>query len=129
MIALLIVDDEFALVETLKDYLEDAGYRVATASDGREGLDAMNEHVPDLVVTDLMMPLMNGREMIAAMRGEPRFASVPVILMSAARRQIAAPPGDDFPTFSVFLRKPFLLRALMDEIVRLVGRGYEPKAG
>ncbi len=121
MKTLLIIDDEFALVEALKDFLEDAGYRVETASNGRQGLDSMKTTRPDLVLTDLMMPIMNGEDMLIAMRSDPHLASVPVILMSAARRQIAVPSGQDFPAFSLFLRKPFRLDPLMDAIVALIG--------
>ena len=126
MKSLLLVDDEYALVETLKDFLEDAGYRVQVASNGQEGLAAMKEHRPDLVLTDLMMPIMGGKEMMLAMRGDPGLASVPVILMSAVRRVIAVPPGEAFPEFSAFLRKPFLLKPLMEAIVALIGAGHIP---
>jgi CheY-like chemotaxis protein len=122
MKALLIVDDEFALVETLKDFLEDAGYRVETAGNGQEGLEVMKRSRPDLVLTDLMMPVMSGKEMISAMRSDPQLESIPVILMSAARRQIAMTPGEEFPAFSLFLRKPFLLQALTDALIKLIGR-------
>jgi CheY-like chemotaxis protein len=121
MKSLLIIDDEFALVETLKDFLENKGYRVETASNGQEGLAAMKKNRPDLVLTDLMMPIMGGKEMLIAMRSDPALASVPVILMSAARRQIAVAPDEDFPAFSAFLRKPFMLKPLVDAIVTLVG--------
>jgi CheY-like chemotaxis protein len=70
-----------------------------------------------------MMPIMSGKEMISAMRGDPQLASIPVILMSAARRQIAMTPGEEFPAFSIFLRKPFLLQALTDALIKLIGRG------
>jgi len=123
MKSLLIVDDEYALVETLKDFLENEGYGVETASNGQEGLAAMKERRPDLVLTDLMMPIMNGKEMLIAMRSDPDLASVPVILMSAARRTIAVPPGEAFPAFSVFLRKPFMLAPLIEAIVTLIGDG------
>jgi two-component system, chemotaxis family, chemotaxis protein CheY len=123
MKAVLIVDDEFALVETLKDFLEHAGYRVDTASNGKEGLEAMRAHRPDLVLTDLMMPIMGGKEMLTAMRCDPQLASVHVVLMSAARQQVAIPPGETFPVFSAFLRKPFRLQPLLDTIVPLIGSG------
>jgi CheY-like chemotaxis protein len=122
MTVILIVDDEFALVETLRDFLDEAGYRVETASNGREGLEVMKRSRPHLVLTDLMMPDMGGEEMISTMRSDAQLASIPVILMSAARRQIAMRPGEDFPAFSIFLRKPFLLRTLMEAIIKLVGQ-------
>jgi len=123
MKAVLLVDDELGLVETLADFLQDAGYRVETAGSGRDGLAAMASTRPDLVMTDLMMPLMNGKEMITAMRLDPNLATVPVILTSAGRRQMVVPPGETFPEFSLFLRKPFSLELFMEAVRTLIGPG------
>jgi two-component system, OmpR family, response regulator VicR len=123
MKTILIVDDEVALVETLRDFLEGSGYRVETATDGKEGLESMKRQRPDLVITDLMMPIMDGARMLSVMRDDRDLAPIPVILMSAVRRQFAIPSPDQFPTFSAFLRKPFTLRALTDCIVASIGPG------
>jgi len=123
MKTLLIVDDEFALVETLKDFLEYEGYRVETACNGHEALAEIRRSRPDLVLTDLMMPVMGGKELLVAMREDPELAAVPVILMSAARRQIAIPAAEELPVFSAFLRKPFLLKPLLELVVAEIGPG------
>ncbi len=123
MKAILLVDDELGLIETLKDLLEAVGYRVEIAGNRREGLEALKQMRADLVITDLMMPLMSGKELLGEMRSDPNLASVPAILMSAARRQIAIPAGEDFPEFSTFLRKPFQLKPLMEAVVALIGPG------
>ncbi|HEY1814699.1 MAG TPA: response regulator [Kofleriaceae bacterium] len=123
MKTILVVDDEFALVDTLKDFLEAVGYRVDVAHNGAEALEAIALHRPDLVITDLMMPIMGGKELLTAIRANPALAAIPAILVSAARRQVAIPSGAEFPSFSTFLRKPFTLKPLMDAITELIGPG------
>ncbi|HEX4352883.1 MAG TPA: response regulator [Kofleriaceae bacterium] len=123
MKTILVVDDEFALVDTLKDFLEAVGYRVDVAHNGAEALEAIALSRPDLVITDLMMPIMGGKELLATIRADPALAAIPAILVSAARRQVAIPAGAEFPSFSKFLRKPFTLKPLMDAIAELIGPG------
>ena len=77
---LLIVDDEELIRLNLRALLEDVGYRVAEAADGREGLDAFDRERPDLVLVDLMMPVMNGLSMIAGLR--EKNPETPVIVIS-----------------------------------------------
>ncbi len=116
MITVLIVDDEFGIVDALRDLLEEEGYRVLSASNGREGLERIAEERPDLVLVDAMMPVMTGPEMIAAMRSDPARASIPVILTSAAPKPNHAAVED-----VVFLKKPFSLDqllGLLDEVLK-----------
>ena len=105
----LLADDEFALSDTLKEFLELEGYAVQCAGNGKEALEMMLETPPDLVVSDLMMPIMDGKALLRAMRASPVLKATPVVLASSARRQVALPAGDDLPEFSAFLRKPFSL--------------------
>ena len=67
--------------------------------------------------------LRSQKEMILEMRSDPKLASIPAILMSAARRQVAVAAGEDFPEFSTFLRKPFQLKPLMAAIIAVIGAG------
>jgi PAS domain S-box-containing protein len=78
----LIVDDEELIRLNLRALLEDLGYRVAEAADGREGLDAFDRERPDLVLADLKMPVMDGLSMIAALR--EKSPETPVIVISGA---------------------------------------------
>ncbi len=71
MSRILAVDDTRSLLNMLKACLERGGHEVFTAKDGVEALEKLREHEPDLVITDLNMPRMNGLEFIAAARGEP----------------------------------------------------------
>jgi len=81
----LVVDDDQDVLEALTDALAEQGYSVSAARDGIEALEAIRERRPDLVVTDLMMPSMNGWELIGALHADPDLASIPTLIISAAR--------------------------------------------
>jgi len=84
MIKILCVEDETDLRTLLHEVLEEEGYTVVSACNGAEGLRAMEQFAPDIVMTDWLMPQMNGIEMIRAMRSEgSRFSTTPVIVVSA----------------------------------------------
>jgi diguanylate cyclase (GGDEF)-like protein len=83
--SVLVVDDEPDKRLLLAFALENEGYQVFTATDGVEGLSAVEVHQPDLIVTDVMMPRMDGYEMIRRVRGNPQTKFIPVIIQSAAR--------------------------------------------
>ena len=113
MKTILLVEDEVDIAEVLCDVLELEGHRVVIAFDGRQGLDRARERAPDLVITDLMMPVMDGIEMIERIRALPGLGKAPVIAISAANYD-----GDE-----VFLRKPFDVY----ELIALVHAALDPK--
>lgn len=115
MQTILVVDDEFGVVEVLVAALEDEGYRVVVAANGLQGLEQVAEHRPDLVLVDYMLPLMNGVAMVNAMREEPRYGSVPVIFMSAVSERILR---ESIQHYAGFLRKPFRATTLVDLVKR-----------
>lgn len=80
----LLVDDDPVVLKIYQRQLEKAGYRVATAEDGLAAMRALTTHKPDLVVLDLMMPKLNGVDVLKFMRGNQTFKSVPVIVLSNA---------------------------------------------
>lgn len=116
MRTVLVVDDEFGTVEVLVAALEDAGYRVLTAANGHRALERLEENKPDLVISDFMMPLMDGAALVTVMRTNPSFRDIPVIMMSAAPEAALRKHLDGY---EAFLRKPFRIPALL-EIVRTV---------
>jgi CheY-like chemotaxis protein len=118
----LVVDDEFGTVEVLVAALEDAGYRVLTAANGRRALERLEENKPDLVVSDFMMPLMDGAAMVQAMRANPAFRDIPVIMVSAAPEAALRRHLDGY---EAFLRKPFRIPALL-EIIRSIFERSSP---
>jgi diguanylate cyclase (GGDEF)-like protein len=84
-LSVLVVDDEPDKRLLLAFALENEGYEVHTAVDGVAGLAAVELHQPDLIVTDVMMPRMDGYEMIRRVRANPQTKFIPVIIQSAAR--------------------------------------------
>jgi CheY-like chemotaxis protein len=115
----LIVDDEQPLRELLADVLEAAGHRVIHAHHGQQALEQVARERPDLVISDVMMPVLNGRILCQRLKADPATRALPVILMTSAGQEHADGVGADD-----FLAKPFGL----DEIERLI-RHWLPAGG
>lgn len=79
----LIIDDEPDLVEISTTYLEEAGYRVISAGNGIEGLELARKEKPDLILLDIVMPGMDGLEMLETLRGTPGLALTRVLMLTA----------------------------------------------
>lgn len=82
-IHILLVDDDDNFRPVAAAALEQAGYQVAEASDGKMALAWLAEHRPDLILADLEMPVLDGRELCTRLRAEPAWAAIPVLLLSA----------------------------------------------
>jgi CheY-like chemotaxis protein len=115
MSLVLVVDDEQAIREFLDDILTGEGYQVSTASNGQEALTHLATAQPDLVLLDIMMPVLDGREVLRRMRADPTLSRVAVLVMSAA-----ADPGPLAGGFDSFLPKPFDLDRLLSAIEELL---------
>ena len=116
-VKVLIVDDEPDVLFLLRLTLETAGYEVQEAAHGAEALASIRENRPSVLVTDLMMPVMDGRELIRHVREDAETASLPVMLLSANPDHAS---GADF-----VMRKPFNPRDLTRAVDDLV-EGREP---
>jgi DNA-binding NarL/FixJ family response regulator len=79
----LLVDDEPGLRQAVQAYLEDSGFDVQVASNAREGWDTLQKALPDLVITDIMMPQVDGYQFLKQMREDPRFETLPVVFLTA----------------------------------------------
>jgi two-component system, OmpR family, alkaline phosphatase synthesis response regulator PhoP len=80
---ILVVDDDAKIVRLVRTYLERDGFAVVTAADGPAALDAIERHRPALVVLDLMLPELDGRAVIRAVRGDDEAAATPILVLSA----------------------------------------------
>jgi DNA-binding response OmpR family regulator len=109
---ILVIDDEFSIVASLREVLEWEGYTVDTAPNGRLGLEAIARARPDVVLLDVMMPILDGPSMLRALRHESATRELPVIMMSAA--PIRSPPGKD--GHQAALMKPFDVPTLLAAI-------------
>ena len=114
---ILIVDDEFGVLEVLEFILIDAGFKVVSALNGQEALARLEETRPDLAIVDFMMPILDGNGVIKAIRSDNRLRDIPIILASALPEKTIRERCDGYTTF---LRKPYKTEQLMEEISKLL---------
>ncbi|MGE3270394.1 MAG: response regulator [Chloroflexota bacterium] len=108
----MIVDDERPLRELLASVLADGGYRVTMAIHGRDALDRIAETRPDLIITDLMMPVMGGVELYRELKDRAETRAIPIIVMSAG-----LPRPTELAEVDAFIAKPFDIEAV-EAVVR-----------
>jgi signal transduction histidine kinase len=119
----LIIDDEFGLAELIAEVLAERGYTTAIAINGELGLALVRERRPDLVLLDLMMPVLAGPEMLRQMRSDPTLADIPVVIMTALPG--AVPQDETLGHAAAVLQKPFTPERLF-EVVRANLSGSPP---
>jgi len=117
MATILIVDDEYLIADILSFALEDEGYMAVTAGNGKRALEILERERPALVITDFMMPGMNGLELAQAIRKSNAFAHLPIILMSGAQGNVGRATPEMFDTV---YDKPFDIQQVVDRIKTLV---------
>lgn len=108
MTTILLVDDDARLLDALAALVEADGYTAVKACDGFQALRCARAQPPALIVTDYMMPAMNGDELVQALRDDPVLSGIPVVMNSAVSIQHASLP------ITAFLRKPFSPARLLD---------------
>jgi len=118
---ILVVDDEIYIVHILEFTLTMEGYEVLTAADGEEALRRVEQDRPDLVVLDIMMPKLDGYEVLRHIRGDEEFKQLPVILLSAKGRPIDREMGLEVGADD-YIVKPFSPRRLLEKIQDLLDR-------
>ena len=113
----LIVDDEPDIAIILGELLGEEGLDVRVVHDGREALEALAVQTPDLLITDLMMPRMDGHALIRELRSNAKFRHIPIVVMSAGAldKSLLAPD-------ILFVPKPFELTDMLDRVSELLGK-------
>ncbi|TYQ13787.1 UNVERIFIED_ORG: response regulator receiver domain-containing protein [Zoogloea ramigera] len=112
---ILVVDDEFDVLSAYAMLFEYRGYRVRTAGNGEEALAMAALERPDIVISDYMMPVMDGAQLCLLWRSDPDLRQVPFILCSAGLLR-----RDEVLPYDTFFRKPVPFEALVAEIARLI---------
>jgi DNA-binding response OmpR family regulator len=118
---ILVVDDDAKIVRLVRTYLERDGFSVVTAADGPAALDAIERHRPALVILDLMLPELDGRAVIRAVRRDDEAAATPILIVSARGSTVDRIAGledgaDDY------LAKPFSLAELVLRVKSILRR-------
>jgi DNA-binding response OmpR family regulator len=120
----LVVDDQRDILGLIRLRLEQAGYEVITASDGERALELVRNRRPNLVVLDVMLPIIDGREVTRRIRDDASTAGIPVLLVSASVHEHEVQEGleagaDDY------LPKPFTAQVLRDRVQAVLERSAE----
>ncbi len=111
----LIVDDEPGMCDVLALNLKQHGFKTQTALNGKQALEILKEKMPDLIILDVLMPQMDGFELLQELKSNQKYSGIPVIMLTAKRERdnidkgIAL--GADF-----YLPKPFSVKNLLDFI-------------
>ena len=111
----LVIDDDPVILELLRVNFEIEGFGVISAGDGREGFERAKRDKPDVILSDIMMPRMDGLALVTAIRGDAKTQAIPVILLSAKAQNAEVKAGleagaDDYVT------KPFDPLELIDRV-------------
>jgi CheY-like chemotaxis protein len=110
---ILVVDDDTAILDMIAQVLIEEGYEVLTANNGRTAVDLAHQQLPRLILLDLMMPEMNGWQVVDELRTSPQTRPIPILLLSA-RREMAR-TADELGV-TAYLEKPFDLDDLLDQV-------------
>jgi CheY-like chemotaxis protein len=114
--SVLVVDDDPTIRELVEVLLVGEGYRVRTAVHGGEALDLLRGWCPDVIVLDMLMPILDGAGFLAARQASPRLRRIPVIVMSASFKLRQAGERSDA---SALLPKPFRIDELLAHVATL----------
>lgn len=120
MATVVVIDDEFGIAELFEAVLEDEGYRVLIATNGKRGLEVLAEERADLVFLDYMMPVLDGAGVLLAMTADLALRNIPVVMMSSMPEATVAERCSGYVTF---LRKPFKIDQITASAERLLGKG------
>lgn len=125
---ILVVDDELPIVEPLKYNLEREGYEVSVALDGREALQKCQTAAPDLVILDLMLPVMDGLTVCRQLRSSPQTQGIRILMLTAKGEETDEVVGfrlgaDDY------VAKPFRVRPLIERVKALLRRPARSEEG
>jgi CheY-like chemotaxis protein len=115
---ILIVEDDPDIRDTFRALLEDRGYPVTTASNGREALDELSQRHPCLILLDLMMPVMSGPEFLDVIKKDPENAAIPIVIVSAYAELM-----DETTLCDGFLKKPVSMDTLLRWVARYCDNG------
>lgn len=126
---ILVIDDEPIVRDTIKLFLETEGYSVITAEDGRDSINKTREHNPSLIITDIVMPNMEGLETIRHYKKTNPNISIMAISGAASFKgdmylELAGKLGADCA-----ISKPIDRDILLDQVVKLIGHAHETAVG
>ena len=119
---IIYIEDEYEMIDLVRLILGRKGYEVIGAIGGREGLEMVQQELPDLVLLDLMMPDMDGWEVYQQMRAEETTREIPVIILTAKAESIDKVLGLHIAKVDDYISKPFSPQELIDSVESVIAR-------
>jgi DNA-binding response OmpR family regulator len=124
--SVVCVEDEPEMIDLYRLILNRKGFEVIGADGGREGLDAIRQHLPDLVLLDLMMPDMDGWEVYKQLKADPSTSDIPVIVVTAKAQSIDKVLGLHIAQVDDYISKPFSPQELLDSVEKVLRGRQQP---
>ena len=119
MRTILLVEDEAPIAQLVLDILSDLGHRVVTAMHGLEALMHLREVRPDLIISNVSMPVMDGKELCKQLQSDPELRTIPIVLLSATRSKLDL----EECKYTALIEKPFEVEVLLETISKTLGEG------
>ena len=117
---ILLVEDEDVVINILEKKLTDEGYDVSMARDGVEGLEKIREIKPDLILLDIVMPKMNGLEVMEEMQKEPKIKKIPVIVISNSGQPVELNKAIKLGARDWLIKTEFDPREIIDKVIKQI---------
>jgi two-component system alkaline phosphatase synthesis response regulator PhoP len=119
---ILIVEDEEIILDLLERKLTKEGYEISVARDGEEGLKAMREQKPDLILLDIVMPKLGGFEVMEEMQKEPDLKEIPVIIISNSGQPVELDRAKELGAKDWLIKTEFDPQEVLDKVAKQIGR-------
>jgi CheY-like chemotaxis protein len=118
---ILLADDEAFIRQAYKDGMERAGLHVTVAQDGEEALALIKTDVPDIILLDLIMPKMNGFEVLKALKADPAYASIPVVILSNLSQSTDEAEVRQLGAVDFLIKSDYSLEQIIEKVSQVVG--------
>jgi len=119
---ILIVEDEEIMIDLLQRKLTREGYEVSVTRDGDEGLKAMREVKPDLILLDIIMPKMGGFEVMEEMNKDPELKRIPIIIVSNSGQPVELDNAQKLGAKDWLIKTEFDPQEVIEKVIKLIGK-------
>ncbi len=123
---ILVIDDSRVIRMRVRDMLPQGNFEVLEAKDGVEGLNAIREQRPNLIMLDFLLPRMSGWEVFQEIQGQPDLQHIPLVLMSGRKEEVTEKMSEPFEFFE-FVQKPFEQKELIEAIKGAMAKARKPR--
>ena len=119
---ILIIEDEEIILDLMKRKLSQEGYEVLTAKDGEEGLNAMRQFKPELILLDVVMPKLGGFEVMEEMRKDEQLRRIPVIIISNSGQPVEIDKAKELGANNWLIKTEFDPQEVVDKVINQIGK-------